>query len=321
MKQYMGILCSIALTGCAASNSLRTKLSADSSETKDEKRVLITEMRNAYFGCDNGPSGVIEPARDEQAAGRGQRDYQVSSANCQNFALGLAEFKQVKVTDKKLNDNDPSQKPEKQLQARVIRFMDAGTTLSDVYCDEFFRSVNLSARKRQFSKGLTTDTSTLVAGVLNLVKAGSAALTASTVGFNAVNSSFRNYDESFMVDADLAKMRRLVLAAQDSMKLKFEDDPPRSIFSAESKVIRYAGLCSFLGMKDLLNDSIAAKTTAIENDRLSKSDQGKKQKTDESIKPDDRSKTAVRLKAPSVSEELVPASMLIAPVSQPAPPG
>lgn len=316
----MGILCLIALSGCAASNSLRTKLSADPTETKDEKRILIGEMRNAYLGCDSSLATAIENGSGANGAEVRQREYQVSSANCRNFAPGLAEYKRPKGIDKKVDAaNDAVGSNE--FQARVVRFMDAGTTLSDVYCDEFFRSVNLSARKRQFSKGLTTDTSTLVAGVLNLVKAGSAALTASTVGFNAVNSSFRNYDESFMVDADLAKMRRLVLAAQDSMKLKFEEEQPRTIFSAESKVMRYAGLCSFLGMKDLLNDSIAAKTTAIENDSKSKSGQGKKEVSDINDKPDVKTQAEKTSKPPLSSDAPVPASMLIAPLSQPAPPG
>jgi hypothetical protein len=155
-------------------------------------------------------------------------------------------------------------KPPCQL-AELDNFMGAGFTLSDVYCDDFFRSANQKARKRRFARGLATDAGAVVSGLLNLAKAGSDALTASTVGFSSLDSSFRNYDTSFMVDADLSKLRDLVFAAQDSMKLNVEARPPRTLYAAESTIRRYAGLCSFLGMQGLLNESLVkatAQTTA-----------------------------------------------------------
>ena len=99
---------------------------------------------------------------------------------------------------------------------------------------------------------------------MGLAKVASGIVGGVAGGFAFADSSFRNYDESFMVDADLSKMRRLVLSAQDNMKLEIRKAPPETIFGAESKIIRYAGLCSFLGMKDLLNESVAEKTVKIE---------------------------------------------------------
>lgn len=313
MKYCWGIVCAVTLSGCAVTNSLRTKISSDPAETMDEKRILITEMRSAYDGC-NPYDASKRRASEGLDRKSPQVDDAVSSANCERISQDLAKFRQANY-EEQLTDKDAIQRE------RVLRFMDSGTTLSDLYCDEFFRSVNLSARKRQFGKGLSTDTSTLVAGVLNLVKAGSAALTASTVGFNAVNASFRNYDESFMVDADLAKMRRLVLAAQDSMKLQNEKLPPKTFFAAESKVIRYAGLCSFLGMKDLLNDSIATKTSELEKKRAEE-----QRPSELPVKAADaRSPQAWALEDPSAAGPvgMVPpaATAPVAPLSQPSPPG
>ncbi|HEX8486637.1 hypothetical protein [Sphingomonas sp.] len=155
--------------------------------------------------------------------------------------------------------------------AGVTRFTGAGMALSDLYCDRFFRSTNQAARKRRFGSGLATDASTLVAGVLNLAKAGADGITASTLGFNAINGTFRNYDQSFMVDADLSKLRRLVLSAQDNMRLRIDNEPPKTIFAAESTILRYAGLCSFLGMQDLLNTSVTEKTAQIEQQNAAQS--------------------------------------------------
>ncbi len=86
-------------------------------------------------------------------------------------------------------------------------------------------------------------------------------------GFSFADGSFRDYDESFIVDADLSKLRRLVLAAQAYMHGRVFEDLPGTFFEAESTITRYAGLCSFPGMQDLLNDSVAEQISRIEDRR------------------------------------------------------
>ena len=156
----------------------------------------------------------------------------------------------------------------------LAHFTAAGFTLSDYYCDVFFRQTNQAARHRRFARNLNNDVGGVVATVLGLAKAGSGVVGGVAAGFSLADGSFRNYDEAFMVDADLAKLRRLVLSAQDNMKLAVQAKPPTTVFAAESTILRYAGLCSFLGMQDLLNDSVAAKTASIEaeNRRLQPTD-------------------------------------------------
>lgn len=145
-------------------------------------------------------------------------------------------------------------------------FIDSGITLSDYYCDIFFRNTNRAVRHRRFTRNTTNDVGGMVATILGLAKAGSGVTGGVAAGFSFADSGFRNYDESFMVDPDLAKMQRLVIAAQDNMKVRIFADPPKSFPAAESAIIRYAGLCSFLGMQDLLNDSVNEKTNRIETD-------------------------------------------------------
>jgi hypothetical protein len=160
-------------------------------------------------------------------------------------------------------DLDPTQ---------VVHFMNAGMTLSDYYCDLFFRQANASARQRRFGRNVSNDVGGAIATALGLAGAASGVVGGVAAGFSFADSSFRNYDESFMVDADLSKMRRLVLSAQDNMKLGINANPPRTVFAAESKIIRYAGLCSFLGMQDLLNESVGEKTRKIDEDNKAKTD-------------------------------------------------
>jgi len=148
----------------------------------------------------------------------------------------------------------------------VFPFVEAGISLSDYYCDKFFRIANASARRRKFTRNVTNDVGGAISTILGIVKAGSGVTGGVGAGFSFADSSFRNYDESFMVDADLSRLRRLVLTAQDHMKRSLYTQKPQSYFQAESAIIRYAGLCSFLGMQDLLNESVDQKITLIESD-------------------------------------------------------
>jgi hypothetical protein len=154
------------------------------------------------------------------------------------------------------------------------KFIDAGTTLSDLYCDRFFRAVNQASRKRQFARGATNDAGGAIAAVLGLVKAGSGITGGTAAGFSFLDSTFRNYDESFLVDANIAKMRRLVLAAQDDMKLEMDTNKPSNVFRAETSIIRYSSLCSFLGMQELLDSSIEDKIEKIETSNETSRDGG-----------------------------------------------
>jgi hypothetical protein len=146
----------------------------------------------------------------------------------------------------------------------IKNFTDSGFTLSDFYCDRFFRSANQAARHRKFLRSTSNDVGGLLNAVLGVVKAGSGVSNGIAAGFAFGDSAFRNYDDSYVVDADLSKMQRFVFASQDSMKREIAAKYPQTIFSAESTILRYANLCSFLGMQALLNDSVSSRTVSIE---------------------------------------------------------
>lgn len=190
-------------------------------------------------------------------------------------------------------------------------FTAAGFTLSDYYCDVFFRQTNQAARHRRFARNLNNDVGGVVATVLGLAKAGSGVVGGVAAGFSLADGSFRNYDEAFMVDADLAKLRRLVLSAQDNMKIVIQASPPTTVFAAESAILRYAGVCSFLGMQDLLNDSVALKTASIEAENRRLQPAGGAPPADQGTSPPG----VVPPDAPSPVQAPAPS------ISPPAPPG
>lgn len=138
----------------------------------------------------------------------------------------------------------------------VRRYLDAGFTLTDIHCDIFFRQTNLSFRKRKFGRGATNDVGTVITAILGLSSVGPKLVSGVSTGFGLADSTWRNYDESFVVSPELDTVRSLVMSAQDQFRRETFDNLPTDYMTARSAVIRYAGLCSFLGMQSLLNQSV-----------------------------------------------------------------
>lgn len=239
MKRHLTVMCIVVLSGCARLN-VQTPLSAD--------RPVVEETRTSdgrNVTAKSGDAMLLDVLR-------------LGYETCLPKAKpGVASAKPVACTDQ-----------------HVEAFLNAGLTLSESFCDDFFRNANQSARKRQYARGAFNDVGGGIQAILGLAKVTTGVVSGIGAGVSLIDSTFRNYDSSFMVDADLAKLRRLVLAAQDSMRLSMERDKTSTIYSAERRIIRYAGLCTFLGMKGLLDDSLAAKTKAIEDENADKGGPG-----------------------------------------------
>lgn len=141
-------------------------------------------------------------------------------------------------------------------QADVRDYILSGFALTDLYCDTFFRRTNQSLRKRKFGRTATNDVGTVVASVLGLSNVGPKVISGVATGFGLADSTWRNYDDAFVVAPELDVVRSLVLSAQDEFRRETLDNLPNDYASGRSVIVRYAGLCSFLGMQALLNQSV-----------------------------------------------------------------
>ena len=140
----------------------------------------------------------------------------------------------------------------------IKRYLAAGFALTDIYCDRFFRETNAAMRRRKFGRALTNDVGTAVGSVLGLITSVPKAVVSGTSAVTGgLDSTWRNYEDSFVVSPELESIRSLVLAAQDDYRQQtYREAFPADYMTARSAVVRYAGLCSFLGMKALLNQSV-----------------------------------------------------------------
>ncbi len=147
------------------------------------------------------------------------------------------------------------------------RYINAGFALSDIYCEQFFRSADETLRRRRFGRATTNDVGTAITAVLGLANAGQNIVTGVATSFGLADSVWRNYDDAFLVSPDLSNVRSLVMSAQDNFRqrtLTSDETLPEDYGLAQSVIQRYANLCSTLGMQSLLNQSTMQQSDSLD---------------------------------------------------------
>lgn len=153
------------------------------------------------------------------------------------------------------------------------RYLGAGFALSDIYCSRYFVKTDESYRRRRFGRTVTNDVGTAMATILGLAKAGTNVVTGVAAAVGLADSSWRNYDDSFLISPDLSNVQGLVFAAQDNFRartLSNDETLPSDYGTAQSVILRYANLCSYLGMKSLLDRAAGEQRTQLDNDTTKK---------------------------------------------------
>lgn len=243
MKRHFIILSCAFLSGCTNMMNFKPTMASDPPLLGVEGIALATELSRAYVKLTEQDKGI-----------------------CDKLKLGYQERRSTHVSKYKMDKNGII----KDFQCIGFREVDeggenvklhvrSGLALSDYFCTNFFDRISEHSGKRRFARNTTNDVGTMVSTVLGLASAGSGLTGGVGAGFGLLDSSWRNYDENFLVSADLPTLRRLVLSEQ----AKFRDTlvMPDNYPDATNVILRYADLCSFVGMKGLLVESMEGKTT------------------------------------------------------------
>jgi hypothetical protein len=145
----------------------------------------------------------------------------------------------------------------------VTRYLEAGFGLTDLYCQRFFTIAAEAAQQRHFQRNSFSALDALVGAVLGFANAGQTASSIVNAGFEGIDSTYQNIDNAFLVAPDLANVRDLVHAAQEDFRTRAYASLPNSYESARAVIERYAGHCSFTGMRQLVNDSVTTATREL----------------------------------------------------------
>ncbi|MGB3797168.1 MAG: hypothetical protein WA957_12780 [Alteraurantiacibacter sp.] len=148
----------------------------------------------------------------------------------------------------------------------IMTFVDAGFSLSNYYCGEFFRTISLKSRRRQNAGDLSNNIGGAAATVLGLAKAGSGITGGVAAGFSFIESGFNDYDSAFLVTTEINTIQGLVTARQEQVARETRSSPPANVFQAVSAIQKHSDVCTFTGMQTLLQSAVVERTNDIQLD-------------------------------------------------------
>jgi hypothetical protein len=252
------ILLAVLLGGCTSVEPLRPDMAARVTPSRLEEIAYINALRSAL---------TFEPAN-------GGACY--DGANLKYFRPTLEQGYPNHTSEQEAGPEGRCVKF-RELESgervgAIRRYLEAGFGLTDMYCTRFFAIASESAQKRKFQRNAGSTADTLVNAVLGVAGAGETALAVANAGFEAIDSTYQNIGDSFLVAPELENVEKLVNSAQQDYRTRAFATLPSSYEGARSVIGGYAKHCTYTGMKQLVNDSVTAQTKAL-------SDVGDKNKT------------------------------------------
>lgn len=148
-------------------------------------------------------------------------------------------------------------------------YLEAGFALSNHYCFAFFYDADESQRRRKFGRAATNDLGTVFSTILGLASAGENVVTAAAASVGLADSFWRNYDDAFVVDPNLANVKALVMAERRNVAARVTADDarlPTSYSGAHIVLLDYDQSCSTLGMRQLIDASSTKQKAELDSE-------------------------------------------------------
>jgi hypothetical protein len=222
---------------------------------------------NAALGTPKNPQRVLSPPWTEKVEGQNRRTGQATKPNTSGNLFVDANYNILLEAVDLNGTNGPELKSVG--DANMRRYLGAGFALSDIYCEGFFRKVDEAQRRRRYGRSLTNDIGGAFTTVLGLANAAKDTITGAAALFSVGDGAWRNYDEAFSLGPDLSTIKTLSMAAQDNFRartLQSDQKLPADYGTAQSVILKYANLCSALGVKALLDTSAKQEVKKLDDE-------------------------------------------------------
>lgn len=252
---------SLGVSGCATLDI--PNIAAKPLPTQIDEQADINILRSAY-----------QPVKDATVHSFCEKDKERNkSAKLSSNGDGCFEYKNLTT--------DTNGKLDVKGKTTIKNYLNAGFALTDIYCEQYFAGKDKAVAIRKFSDDTTVNVGSLINAILNATPASGLAKIAAGGSITLLHQGLQSYDTAFTVNPDLSKVRALVKAAQSqyrenvfyviNSKPKTDSEPkkeaplPDSYQAAQSKILAYAGYCSYSGMKYLVENAIDNNTNDIKN--------------------------------------------------------
>jgi hypothetical protein len=264
MKKCIFVLLStlVGLSGCTSVEGLRPDIAARPVPSGLDEVAYINVLRSAFV-VQNATNTIFgSPDQALCFKGDGLKPFRSKSAQGYAATKNLEDKlpQDTCITYKQVPDNQAG-------KAELRNYLTAGFGLTDIYCQRFFTVANASEQNRKFGRSFASGVDVLVSSILTLSGAGEVPVGIANAGFGLVDKTFEGYDAAYLVAPDMSNVRKLVLAAQDQYRKQALDMSlpafPTGFASSRSVIERYAGICTYSGMRELINKSLKDKTDEI----------------------------------------------------------
>lgn len=246
MRNHLVMPALLLATACTSFEPLRPDLAARSVPSRLDEIAYVNGLRQAIEYVDAASDAGCYVGKDlDYFRGSLEQGYPNHTKEEEN---GRSEWC---ARFKTLGNEAP---------AAIDRYLQSGYGLTDLYCQRYFVIAVESDRKRQFSRNMGATGDGLVNAVMAAAGAGPVASQVSNALFEGYDSTYQNIQDAFMVSPDLSAVRKLVHEVQRKFKTDVESNPPKSYEAARQVIERYAGTCSYTGMKQMVNDSVSQQT-------------------------------------------------------------
>lgn len=268
MTAKLSMVCCTALllSGCASIEGFRPDIAARPVPSRMDEIAFINVLRSAF---------VVHDAKGNAKDGLPDTQICFDGKDLQEFRAKSGQgYNDTAYNEEKFPDGMCIAYRKDPPAPEMRHYLNAGLGLTDLYCQRFFTVANASEQNRKFGRNVASGVDVMVGSILSLSGAGETAAGIANAGFGLLDTTFESYDTAYLVAPDMSNVQKLVLAAQDEYRKSALDDKTmvKGYPAARSVIERYATICTFSGMRELVNKSVKDKTDQINKDT---SDKGK----------------------------------------------
>ena len=262
----------LSASACTTFEETRPDMEARPLPSRGDEIAYINELRKAYRPDEDGAMPCytgqdLKPFRPKYVQGYAEWDSdQEAKGRCVRFAP------------------NPGDGP-------ITSYLESGFGLTDLYCQRYFTIATETRQSRKLQRSFFKTGDTLLNAVMGALSVGANPIAISSAGFSAIDSGYGAVDDAFVVAPTREDVRKLVHGAQQKFRAEVfrkgergETELPKSYAAARSTIERYAGLCTFDGMRQLVADAVATQTDALNTSAKKpaeeKKDEGGKKSTD-----------------------------------------
>lgn len=140
--------------------------------------------------------------------------------------------------------------------AEISKWLRSGFSLANIYCAEYFEGLTQRQAKLNYTKAQTNIIGGLASGTLGIFEAPASTIATVAASFAAIGASLDSVNSNFLLAPNIEGVKSLVENAQGSIQTQSMAATYPDFATAQSVLVRYVELCTFGGVKRLIDESV-----------------------------------------------------------------